>query len=76
MANDRVIESLGANRQNFTFKKPGPGTGKFIQCCKLNRAAFVTMKTPEYTDGMTVEEASAAWASYVRAWQPKNYPKV
>jgi hypothetical protein len=70
-------ESLAANRQSFLFKKPRKGNrGGEITCCRLNPAAFITIKTPEYHPGMTADEGREAWNAYLRSFQPRKYPTV
>jgi hypothetical protein len=64
--NDTGEGTLSQNRCHFNSKKPGPGTGAMITCCRLNKAAFVRIDTPTWHAGMDVHEARAAWETYLR----------
>ena len=57
--------SLHYNKCTYLFKKPGPGRGNMISCCKLRKEVFKEIPTPAYHDGMSVHEANVAWAAYL-----------
>lgn len=74
VSTDSEHEALHQNRQSFVFKKTVKG--HIASACRLNKAAFVTIKTPKWEPWMSPEEAREAWGTYVKSFQPRSYPRV
>jgi hypothetical protein len=74
MSNSREeFTSLHPNRLSFVMHSTGK-KGRIVHKCKLNKARFITIKTPEWKPGMTPDEARSAWVGYLSSFQPRSYP--